>query len=142
MSPTKAQNTKNDMKQREKTEPKKVSNDEVPVTSSIVLEEEEDPCAPKIKVDDEPIVIRTPGLDPRFQQQNQTLRCYVMYTDFYQCEHLLGEGAEACTWFKNVFTSICPQAWIERWDDFRSENRMPWHKRNHIFPDAPYGKRS
>ncbi|KAL7300244.1 cytochrome c oxidase subunit 6B1-like [Trichogramma pretiosum] len=95
-------------------------------------------CQPK--KEDDPIEFSTPGNDPRFQQQNQTLRCYVSYSDFYQCEHILGEGAEACQWFKRVFTSICPMAWVERWDEYRLEQRMPWFKHG-VFPDAPYGKR-
>ncbi|XP_012288100.1 uncharacterized protein LOC105703904 isoform X1 [Orussus abietinus] len=77
----------------------------------------------------------------RFQQQNQTLRCFVMYTDFHRCEHLLGTGHEACTWFKQVFTSICPISWVERWDWYRSEGRMPWSRAREQgkFPGNRYG---
>ncbi|XP_043525819.1 cytochrome c oxidase subunit 6B1-like, partial [Frieseomelitta varia] len=65
-----------------------------------------------------------PGEDPRFQQQNQTLRCWVMYHDFYRCEHILGEKSDVCTWFKQVFTSICPNDWIRRWDELRIEGKL------------------
>ncbi|XP_077278022.1 cytochrome c oxidase subunit 6B1 [Temnothorax americanus] len=84
----------------------------------------------------------SPGNDPRFQQQNQTQRCFVMYTDFYRCQHILGEGSEACTWFKDVFTSICPKAWVEHWDELRLTGRLPWHKykTQGAFPGNKYGE--
>ncbi|XP_046626533.1 cytochrome c oxidase subunit 6b-1-like [Neodiprion virginianus] len=84
---------------------------------------------------------RTPGLDPRFQQTNQTLRCFVMYTDFYRCENILGEGKVACQWFKDVFTSICPLDWVRKWDEAREAGRMPWSKGNSQgnFPGHSYG---
>ncbi|KAL0101570.1 hypothetical protein PUN28_019007 [Cardiocondyla obscurior] len=84
----------------------------------------------------------SPGDDPRFQQQNQTQRCFVMYTDFYRCQHILGEGSEACTWFKDVFTSICPRAWVEQWDELRLSGRLPWHKykTQGAFPGNKYGE--
>lgn len=78
----------------------------------------------------------------RFQQQNQTQRCFVMYTDFYRCERILGEGSEACTWFKDVFTSICPNAWVQHWDELRLTGRLPWHKykTQGAFPGNKYGE--
>ncbi|XP_011633881.2 LOW QUALITY PROTEIN: probable cytochrome c oxidase subunit 6B [Pogonomyrmex barbatus] len=82
------------------------------------------------------------GNDPRFQQQNQTQRCFVMYTDFYRCQHILGEDSEACTWFKHVFTSICPKMWIKHWDELRLTGRLPWHKykTQGVFPGNKYGE--
>ncbi|KOC66886.1 Cytochrome c oxidase subunit 6B1 [Habropoda laboriosa] len=82
-----------------------------------------------------------PGDDPRFQQQNQTLRCWVMYTDFYRCKHILGEETSACNWFKQVFTSICPNLWIHHWDNLRAEGKFPWHKgkTQGEFPGDKYG---
>ncbi|KAF7401526.1 hypothetical protein HZH68_007346 [Vespula germanica] len=108
---------------------------------------EDDPCL-QGKIYEDPKVedtkfLSSPGLDPRFQQQNQTLRCYVMYTDFYRCEHILGEGHEACAWFKRVFTSICPNDWINNWDELRTSGRLPWHKykTQGNFPGDKYGMR-
>jgi len=65
-----------------------------------------------------------------------------MYTDFYRCLHILGEGSEACTWFKDVFTSICPKAWVEHWDELRLTGRLPWHKykTQGAFPGNKYGE--
>lgn len=78
----------------------------------------------------------------RFQQQNQTQRCFVMYTDFYRCEHILGKGSEACMWFKNAFTTICPTAWVQEWDELRVTGRLPWHKykTQGAFPGSKYGE--
>ncbi|XP_024939757.1 uncharacterized protein LOC107266823 isoform X2 [Cephus cinctus] len=85
---------------------------------------EDDPCIKK-EIKEEVIIHRfkTPGLDPRFQQQNQTMRCYVMYTDFYRCEKILGED------------------WIRRWDEHRAEGRFPWfrYKSQGKFPGDRYG---
>lgn len=64
-----------------------------------------------------------------------------MYTDFYRCEHILGEGTEACTWFKDVFTAICPNDWVRGWDELRVTGRLPWHKyrTQGDFPGNKYG---
>ncbi|KAG5333020.1 CX6B1 oxidase, partial [Acromyrmex heyeri] len=109
--------------------------------------DEDDPCLKKNKIHEEEIQtkdesIRTIGNDPRFQQLNQTPRCFIMYTDFYRCEHILGKGTEACTWFKDVFTSICPKAWVEQWDELRVTGRLPWHKyrTQGDFPGNKYGE--
>ncbi|EZA50567.1 Cytochrome c oxidase subunit 6B1 [Ooceraea biroi] len=106
-----------------------------------IVVDEDDPCI-KDKRKIEEFQLRTPGNDPRFQQQNQTQRCFVMYTDFYRCEHILGRESEACTWFKDVFTSICPNAWIQHWDDLRVTGRLPWHKykTQGAFPGSKYGE--
>lgn len=64
-----------------------------------------------------------------------------MYTDFYRCEHILGEGHEACTWFKRSFHSICPNDWIRNWDELRISGKLPWHKyyNQGDFPGDKYG---
>lgn len=134
-----------------------------------IVVDEDDPCLKKKdeEITEEEQFKHTPGNDPRyiieifiinsknilsanvviplfcrFQQQNQTRRCFVMYTDFYRCQHILGEGSEACTWFKDVFTSICPKAWVEHWDELRLTGRLPWHKykTQGAFPGSKYGE--
>ncbi|CAL7936847.1 unnamed protein product [Xylocopa violacea] len=103
--------------------------------------DEDDPCLKRDEGKKEENGFVRAGDDPRFQQQNQSLRCWVMYTDFYRCEHILGEGSSACTWFKQVFTSICPNDWIRNWDTLRSEGKFPWHKykTQGTFPGDKYG---
>ncbi|XP_029662398.1 cytochrome c oxidase subunit 6b-3-like isoform X2 [Formica exsecta] len=112
-----------------------------------IVVDEDDPCLKgKEKIEEEfqafPDFRYNPGNDPRFQQQNQTQRCFVMYTDFYRCEHILGEGSKACTWFKDVFTSICPNGWVQHWDELRLTGRLPWHKyrTQGAFPGNKYGE--
>ncbi|XP_011878111.1 PREDICTED: probable cytochrome c oxidase subunit 6B [Vollenhovia emeryi] len=107
-----------------------------------IVVDEDDPCLKKDETREEQKFKFSPGNDPRFQQQNQTQRCFVMYTDFYRCQHILGENSEACTWFKDVFTSICPRAWVEHWDELRLTGRLPWHKykTQGDFPGNKYGE--
>ncbi|KMR04727.1 cytochrome c oxidase subunit 6b1-like protein [Lasius niger] len=111
-----------------------------------IVVDEDDPCLkPKDKIQEDEVLHDfrfNPSNDPRFQQQNQTQRCFVMYTDFYRCERILGEGSEACTWFKDVFTSICPNAWVQHWDELRVTGRLPWHKykTQGAFPGNKYGE--
>ncbi|GAB1861650.1 Cytochrome c oxidase subunit VIb isoform 2 [Camponotus japonicus] len=111
---------------------------------TIVVDKDETCLKRKDKIEEEALqeLRFTPGNDPRFQQQNQTQRCFVMYTDFYRCEYILGEGSEACTWFKDVFTSICPNAWVQGWDELRLTGRLPWHKykTQGTFPGNKYGE--
>lgn len=64
---------------------------------------------------------KTAPFDPRFPNQNQTRYCYVSYLDFHRCQKVKGEGNEICQYFKDVFTSICPYAWIEKWDTQREQ---------------------
>lgn len=76
-----------------------------------------------------------------FQQQNQTFRCYVMYTDFFRCEKILGEGHEACKYFKKVYEGICPSSWVKEWDEARMNKTMTWHmhRSQGEFPGHKYG---
>ncbi|XP_051166201.1 uncharacterized protein LOC127284671 [Leptopilina boulardi] len=102
----------------------------------------DDPCLKKEEeVKKEPKIFKaTVGLDPRFQQQNQTLRCFVSYVDFFRCEKILGEGHEACEWFKESYNTFCPLKWIEDFDEARKEGRFPWHRRDQgKFPGYKYG---
>ncbi|XP_054269769.1 uncharacterized protein LOC128991066 [Macrosteles quadrilineatus] len=63
--------------------------------------------------------------DPRFQQTNRTKWCYRMYVDYQSCRHLLGENAKQCNYFYRCYNSICPNAWIEKWDEQRAEGTFP-----------------
>ncbi|XP_076276375.1 cytochrome c oxidase subunit 6B2 [Lasioglossum baleicum] len=116
-----------------------------PKKKKIIIEvDEDDPC---LQDKEQEVVsaggeIVAHGLDPRFQQQDQTVRCWVMYTDFYRCERILGAGSDACNWFKQVFTSTCPNDWIRYWDVLRTEGKFAWHKykKQGDFPGDKYGE--
>ncbi|CAG0918745.1 unnamed protein product [Notodromas monacha] len=81
----------------------------------------------------EEITLETAPFDPRFPNQNQTRQveltrsqqhCYVSYVDYHRCIKIKGEDFEPCNYFKKVFTSLCPNAWVEQWNTQREENRF------------------
>lgn len=59
---------------------------------------------------------QTAPFDPRFPNTNQTRYCYQSYLDFHRCQKLKGQNYEPCFYFKRVFESMCPNAWVEKWD--------------------------
>lgn len=69
----------------------------------------------------EEIKLETAPFDPRFPNTNQTLYCYQSYVDFHRCQKVKGEGAEVCKYFKKCYRSMCPNAWVERWDEQREK---------------------
>ncbi|XP_058807690.1 cytochrome c oxidase subunit 6B1 [Phymastichus coffea] len=73
----------------------------------------------------EGVKMQTAPYDPRFPNQNQTRYCYQSYVDFHRCSKVKGENFEACQYFKKCYMSLCPQAWVEKWDEQISENRFP-----------------
>lgn len=77
------------------------------------------------KAVEEITVLKTAPFDPRFPNTNQTRYCYQSYLDFHRCEKIKGQGNDVCQYFKNVFTSMCPNAWVEKWDEQRSEGTFP-----------------
>ena len=60
-----SQKNKNEKHSSKFFKTRNVSNENGDAHIGIVLDDEEDPCAPKKKVDDTPIIIRSPGHDPR-----------------------------------------------------------------------------
>jgi len=63
--------------------------------------------------------------DPRYPNQNQTRRCQMSYVDFHRCQKLRGEDYEPCQYFFRVYNAMCPNAWVERWDDQRERGVYP-----------------
>uniref|UniRef100_T1DJA9 Cytochrome c oxidase subunit n=1 Tax=Psorophora albipes TaxID=869069 RepID=T1DJA9_9DIPT len=63
--------------------------------------------------------------DPRFPNTNQTKHCYQSYLDFHRCEKVKGSGNQVCKYFKDAFADLCPNAWVEKWDNQRSEGTFP-----------------
>ncbi|XP_047501318.1 cytochrome c oxidase subunit 6B2-like isoform X1 [Penaeus chinensis] len=61
--------------------------------------------------------METAPFDPRFPNQNQTRYCYQSFVDFNRCQKIKGEDYEPCEYFKKVYNSVCPNAWIEKWTD-------------------------
>lgn len=63
--------------------------------------------------------------DPRFPNTNQTKYCTQSFIDFYRCQKLRGENYEPCYYFQKVFQNICPNSWVERWQDQMANGTFP-----------------
>ena len=61
--------------------------------------------------------METAPLDPRFNNQNQTSYCYQYFIDYHRCQKKRGDGHASCDYFKRIYNSMCPNAWVERWED-------------------------
>ncbi|XP_006620064.1 cytochrome c oxidase subunit 12, mitochondrial [Apis laboriosa] len=114
----------NNMNNMNNLEGNQINDEKKPKKKITIVVDEDDPCLKErdlIEEEKEEVTDVTFGEDPRFQQQNQTIRCFIMYTDFDRCEEILGKGTATCTWFKQVFQSICPNEWIRRWDELKAK---------------------
>ncbi|XP_023671231.2 cytochrome c oxidase subunit 6B2 isoform X1 [Paramormyrops kingsleyae] len=63
---------------------------------------------------------RTAPFDARFPNTNQTRNCYQNYLDYHRCNKALsaqGLDVTPCDWYQKVFKSLCPVAWVEKWND-------------------------
>lgn len=73
----------------------------------------------------EAIEIKTAPFDPRFPNTNQTRYCYQMYLDYFRCLKVKGDTYEPCQYFKRAYSSLCPNAWVAKWDDQREAGTFP-----------------
>ena len=60
----------------------------------------------------ENIQLWTAPFDSRFPNQNQTKNCWQNYVDYHRCTRIKGEDYEPCEYFKRVYKSLCPSAWV------------------------------
>jgi len=51
--------------------------------------------------------------------------CYQSFLDYQRCKKIRGEEFDACQYYKRVSKSICPNAWIDKWNTQIEENRFP-----------------
>ncbi|KAA8565099.1 hypothetical protein EYC84_010850 [Monilinia fructicola] len=65
------------------------------------------------------------GFDARFPNQNQTKHCWQNYVDYHKCILAKGEDFAPCRQFFLAYKSLCPSAWVERWDDQRDNGTFP-----------------
>ncbi|KAK7112202.1 cytochrome c oxidase subunit 6B1-like [Littorina saxatilis] len=61
--------------------------------------------------------VKTAPFDARFPNQNQTRNCWQNFVDFHRCKKIKGDDYEPCEYFKRVYRSLCPNAWVEKWDE-------------------------
>lgn len=59
----------------------------------------------------------TAPFDARFPNQNQTRNCWQNYVDYHRCQKVHGEDYEACNYFKRIYKNLCPNSWVEKWDE-------------------------
>ncbi|KAL1517335.1 hypothetical protein ABEB36_001110 [Hypothenemus hampei] len=69
--------------------------------------------------------IKTVPFDPRFPNTNQTRHCFQSYVDYYRCQRIRGANYAPCEYFKKVFNTLCPNAWVEKWDEQREDGTFP-----------------
>jgi len=69
--------------------------------------------------------LKTAPFDARFPNQNQARHCWQNYIDFHRCRKVKGEDYDPCMYFHRVYKSMCPNAWVEKWDEQREEGRFP-----------------
>jgi cytochrome c oxidase subunit 6b len=69
--------------------------------------------------------IKTSSVDMRFPSTNQARTCYTRYNEYYKCMQLMGEDCADCVTFKKAALSLCPQDWIEKWEDAREGGTWP-----------------
>ncbi|XP_018797511.1 PREDICTED: cytochrome c oxidase subunit 6b-2-like [Bactrocera latifrons] len=61
--------------------------------------------------------LETVPMDPRFPNSNVTRHCWFSYVEFHRCQKSRGEGHESCAYFQKVFKTMCPNAWVEKWNE-------------------------
>ena len=69
------------------------------------------------------IVLETAPLDPRFPSSNVARACYTYYNLAHRCRAEHGEGSAECQAYTKKYRSICPDEWIQRWEELREEGR-------------------
>jgi cytochrome c oxidase subunit 6b len=84
------------------------------------LVQEEEPASKDVTVDD----IKTAAIDMRFPSTNQARYCYTRYNEYYKCLKEKGEEAP-CAPYKRAFLSLCPNDWVERWEESRANGAWP-----------------
>eukprot|EP00729_Bicosta_minor_P010815 gene10815-32305_t len=61
--------------------------------------------------------IKTAQYDARFPNTNQTKNCWQNYVDFHKCIKIKGAGYAPCKQFLKTYLSLCPNMWVEKWNE-------------------------
>jgi len=69
--------------------------------------------------------IWAPKFDSRFPNQNQVKNCFVNYVDYQRCMKLKGEDSKDCEYFKQASKSLCPNQWLEKFDEQIQADAFP-----------------
>jgi len=89
-----------------------------PPEPALVVDEPEQASA-------DPFKLETVPFDPRFPNTNQTKHCYVSFLDYQRCIKLRGEDYAPCEYFKRAYSSLCPNAWVAKWNEQLEKGTFP-----------------
>lgn len=65
------------------------------------------------------------AVDSRFPNTNQSRHCYQMYIDYHRCVKKRGDSYEPCKFFQKTYKTLCPQFWVEKWDEQIANDAFP-----------------
>lgn len=71
-------------------------------------------------------ILKTVPNDSRFPNQNQSRYCFIMFADYQKCLKIHNEEHPDCKYFKNVYKTICPNFWIEKWEGQVEDGTFPY----------------
>ncbi|XVF13529.1 hypothetical protein REPUB_Repub08aG0215500 [Reevesia pubescens] len=54
------------------------------------------------------------------EEAPQTQHCYESYVEYHKCIKEKGKNAPQCDKLARHYKSLCPNEWIERWDEARA----------------------
>jgi len=83
------------------------------------------PSLDQLESDPSGVVLSTAPFDPRFPNTNQTKHCWQNYIDYHMCVAAKGEDYKPCGHFFRNYKIMCPQSWVQRWDEQREEGNYP-----------------
>eukprot|EP00924_Labyrinthula_sp_SR-Ha-C_P004663 maker-scaffold_1-snap-gene-7.39-mRNA-1 protein AED:0.40 eAED:0.40 QI:140/1/1/1/0.5/0.33/3/78/78 len=63
--------------------------------------------------------------DPRFPNTNQSQHCWTRYNEWILCLKKTEGDEDACKESRFFAEDICPNEWIEDWDEQREEGNFP-----------------
>lgn len=69
------------------------------------------------------IVLQTAPLDHRFTTPNAARYCYTVYNEYHRCLQQTGDNAEECQKYYKTFRSLCPDEWLEKWNELRENGQ-------------------
>ncbi|KAG0479904.1 hypothetical protein HPP92_010762 [Vanilla planifolia] len=74
------------------------------------------------------IELKTAPADFRFPTTNQSRHCFTRYIEYHRCIAAKGDnsdGSADCEKFSRYYRSLCPEEWVERWNEQRENGTFP-----------------
>lgn len=94
------------------------------------------PTLEQLQEDPDNLKLATAPYDPRFPMTNQTKNCWQNYVDFHKCQRAKGKEFAPCHYFQRNYRILCPNSWIEKWDEALEQGTSPFD----MNPPAEYMK--